>query len=512
MELEIVEMQVRQAINEIGREKACRKPTMLAAAIMDYCTDQNSVRILCNLLKAQYAKPLMLDFLKESKPMIVWTRQRELLINETGMAEQKLDETLTILWKSMDWVIPTHEPQPDNELERYRRKAEQGDPEAQYQLALCYTNGKGTNRDDAKAVEWYKKSAEQGYSFAQNYLGYCYQHGLGVTKDYATAFEWYKKSAAQGNAAAQNNLGICYANGQGVAQNETTAFEWYRKSAEQGNMYGQYDLADCYYQGRGVNKDYSKAVEWFKKSAEKGSVDAQLMLGSCYYSGTGITKDFFQAEKWFKEAALRGNAVAQFNLGVMYENGKRGKVDVKEAQLWFQKAAAQGYQKAMDKLKQISDKDELAKLEQRAGKGNPDALCQLGDRLYFGEGIEKNYIKAFSCFRQAAEMEYAEGQYRLGRCYYQGHAPGCEEKEAKKNAIDWYLKAARQGYQPAINTLGKQDVLKIRLQIIQNEINETSKQLNDLSVFNVKTRSAVSAAIKGLKNQEEELLKKLNNK
>ena len=53
--------------------------------------------------------------------------------------------------------------------------AEQGDVDAQYELALAYLQGKGVNQSDAQAFEWLQKAAEQGhaeaqYDFAQMYL------------------------------------------------------------------------------------------------------------------------------------------------------------------------------------------------------------------------------------------------------------------------------------------------------------------------------------------------------
>lgn len=48
--------------------------------------------------------------------------------------------------------------------------AEQGNAQAQCNLALMYENGRGVTKDYAKAVEWYTKAAEQGYAEAKNNL------------------------------------------------------------------------------------------------------------------------------------------------------------------------------------------------------------------------------------------------------------------------------------------------------------------------------------------------------
>ena len=46
-----------------------------------------------------------------------------------------------------------------------------------------------------EAVKWYRKAAEQGMAEAQYNLGVCYEYGEGVTKDADEAVTWYKKAA-----------------------------------------------------------------------------------------------------------------------------------------------------------------------------------------------------------------------------------------------------------------------------------------------------------------------------
>ncbi|MDR3357639.1 MAG: sel1 repeat family protein [Desulfovibrio sp.] len=61
-----------------------------------------------------------------------------------------------------------------------------------------YENGRGVTKDDAKAAKWFRKAAEQGHSDAQYDLGEMYATGGGVTKDDAKAAEWYGKSLSRG--------------------------------------------------------------------------------------------------------------------------------------------------------------------------------------------------------------------------------------------------------------------------------------------------------------------------
>ena len=96
-----------------------------------------------------------------------------------------------------------------------RRKADQGDPEAQFGLGLAYSLGHGVPQDYAKARQWYEKAAAQGYTDAH----------VGL-----------KMLADQGDPEAQFGLGLVYANGlYGVPQDFVKARQWYERAAAQGN-------------------------------------------------------------------------------------------------------------------------------------------------------------------------------------------------------------------------------------------------------------------------------------
>lgn len=49
----------------------------------------------------------------------------------------------------------------------FREAAQAGHPEAQYQLANLYLQGRGTAKDAAKARQWFERAAEQGHAGAQ---------------------------------------------------------------------------------------------------------------------------------------------------------------------------------------------------------------------------------------------------------------------------------------------------------------------------------------------------------
>ena len=67
-------------------------------------------------------------------------------------------------------------------------------------------NGLGVAQSYEEAVKWYRKSADQGDADAQFNLGVCYDNGQGVAQSYKEAFKWYCKSADQGNSQAKDSL------------------------------------------------------------------------------------------------------------------------------------------------------------------------------------------------------------------------------------------------------------------------------------------------------------------
>src|SRR5713226_5680439 len=69
--------------------------------------------------------------------------------------------------------------------------------------------------DYATALRLWRPLADQGHADAQNNLGVMYSNGRGVPQDYAEAARWYSKAADQGFAAGQYNLGIMYEQGHG---------------------------------------------------------------------------------------------------------------------------------------------------------------------------------------------------------------------------------------------------------------------------------------------------------
>ena len=76
-------------------------------------------------------------------------------------------------------------------------KAEQGDAEAQSNLAIRYATGRGVPQDDAEAVRWFRLAADQGDGEAQANLAIMYLDGRGVPQNDVTAYMWFDLAATR---------------------------------------------------------------------------------------------------------------------------------------------------------------------------------------------------------------------------------------------------------------------------------------------------------------------------
>lgn len=115
-----------------------------------------------------------------------------------------------------------------------QQRAEKGNDNAQYQLALAYSAGQGLQRNDLQAIYWYEQAAKQGNVKAQYSLALMLEHGQAPKPDHQKAAALYMKAAKQGHVAAQYSLGMMYLDGKGLEQDSIKAWTWLALAAENG--------------------------------------------------------------------------------------------------------------------------------------------------------------------------------------------------------------------------------------------------------------------------------------
>ena len=152
----------------------------------------------------------------------------------------------------------------------WRMAADRGDVHAQRNVALSFFEA----GQFAEAVRFYKRAAEQGFFAAQYDLAVCFEQGKGTEVNLAEAERWYRKGVDRGEAPSQNNLaGLFSREGR---HRET--FELVKLSAQQGYSVAEMNLGLCYEYGSGTSRSPEEARRWYASAAAKGCVTSAAAL------------------------------------------------------------------------------------------------------------------------------------------------------------------------------------------------------------------------------------------
>lgn len=161
----------------------------------------------------------------------------------------------------------TYEPRRDCLLE----KAEAGDVEAMYELAVLYhavDEEDGLN-PEAKAHYWFTKAAEAGWADAVYFLGVFHEHPWGfdvVEHDMDEAIEFYKKAIEMGSILAKYEMGWRYLQGwKNVDQDVSKGLQLLEEAAKADNYQACERLFGYY---RYQAKDYEKAMQYAKQTID----------------------------------------------------------------------------------------------------------------------------------------------------------------------------------------------------------------------------------------------------
>ena len=231
-----------------------------------------------------------------------------------------------------------------------------------------------------------RAQAEQGNAEAQYQMARFYERQNEVEK----AVPWYEKAVAQNHAKAQNNLGALYMWGKGVAKDTEKGCKLIEAShAQMGSITGTLNVAACNDQRE--HPDFRKAFENYKIAAEQGDAAAQRLLGQMYASGDGTKQDYQQAVYWLRQAALQEDAQAMYELGLHYGRAQGvpdyGKANAIAAYTLMKSAEGKQVITDADAFRKAHFAENLAKLE---SKIPPEQKAQMEA---FGELIRAQPMK-----------------------------------------------------------------------------------------------------------------------
>ena len=197
-------------------------------------------------------------------------------------------------------ALSIHDEQLKKGMVWWRRAAKRGSRQAQYELALCFRDGRGVEVNLTKALYWMRQAAEAGLPEAQLELGVLLVQDLPmkITSDKANSnsssttlehdnesFYWILRAAKNGLPEAQIELAQLFVEGQYVHRNSSTAFYWFKRAAKAGHPYAQYRVGAMLLDGEvsngcvgGNQGSQAEAVKWLKLASEQGWTDSDNLL------------------------------------------------------------------------------------------------------------------------------------------------------------------------------------------------------------------------------------------
>lgn len=228
----------------------------------------------------------------------------------------------------------------NEQFDRTLAAAEAGNPEACYDVSLCYQNGYlEVEPDNEKAIYWAQKAADAGISDADVDIGVYY---LYFENDWEKASSRFEKAAKDKNAKGYYMLGLCYTNALSVPKDIKKGIDNLKKASKLGFPQADYQLGMLYYNSDDVKQDIKATFKYISKAAEGGIVEAQSMLGSMYWQGFGVAEDKLKGYKWYEKAALQGDMDGLIICGLELCAGELVEQDVKTGLYFLQYACENG--------------------------------------------------------------------------------------------------------------------------------------------------------------------------
>lgn len=174
-------------------------------------------------------------------------------------------------------------------ISELQQKANDCDAQAQFELALCYANGKDVEKSYELGMKWMISASAQGYAEANNWLTNAYlslaiPSCLSDKEDaeqyYKFAVDWSLKNLDGHNAPeAYLLLGILYYSGKGVEQSDERAIGCFEKAEYMAcNGYDQNDDPD---------------------NNERIAIFASFYVGNCHAQGKNIATNFSPKQNGF---------------------------------------------------------------------------------------------------------------------------------------------------------------------------------------------------------------------
>ncbi|HEY8061575.1 MAG TPA: hypothetical protein VID74_02200, partial [Gemmatimonadales bacterium] len=161
------------------------------------------------------------------------------------------------------------------------------------------------------------------------------------------------------------------------------------------------------------------------KSPQSGAKPSSAAAPLARISDDAVCQQQVAAAAWTSayqscvRAAHSGSAASARLVGFLFQHGNGVRRNDDSAAAWFS-VAARG--------------------------GDASAMFQLGDASERGRGVHKNQSAALDWYTRAANDGDAAGEYAVAEAYEKGRLGAAKDRA---RALQWYRKAAAQGYRDA---------------------------------------------------------------
>lgn len=285
------------------------------------------------------------------------------------------------------------------------------------------------------------RHANDGNVTAQYLMGNAYLEGRGTEADFDKAIQWFDTAAANGHEKSQDIIAGEYLFGEknySLEQKET-AVKYLILMADRGDSDAMDILLQIYGKGEveGIPVDLHKALGFAEKFSETGNLMAKMMIAQAsdhaYLDEDGSLADYKNDERaagLYQELVAAGNAdyvkIAAYNLGCMYQTGRGVTQSAAEAVHYLKMAYENGEREAAGILLQYYLKGDFPDASSVKG------ICQ--DIISNGDA-ELLPIAYYCQFRIADNRE----QYRDSMAYAKKYLACTNAEEEKKAEVQKYL-------------------------------------------------------------------------
>ena len=184
-------------------------------------------------------------------------------------------------------------------------------------IGNAYAAGLGVARNDSEAVGWFRRGVNAGDVLSMLGLGTMMLAGRGTDRDQAGAINYLLSAARAGNNEAIDRLA-----GLQLESKRAGATKTLEIAINKGYAPSMVRLGLMYQLGvGGVRKNAREAVGWFRRAADLDDPDGTANLGAAFFKGLGTAKDHQQAVALFRKGAELGSITAMHNLAYVMDRG-----------------------------------------------------------------------------------------------------------------------------------------------------------------------------------------------